>query len=572
MQNFLFLLLFLCTFTSLQAAELKASVEAHGDLFRFELTLSDAATIPASTQIRLPALEGLQVQSGPSISTSTRIVNGVSSRSCAWTWILRPTTQNPGPIPSFTLKYKGQPLRTKSLPLKAKALAKAATRHLALLARPSKLDPFVGEEVLVEFFLLYSGVKLVGLDPPVLERVPGFLVDFEEVQEYKSQNILHQGRNQEAILLGTATLLPTRIGELVLPPQEATVQLEAKQNRRRQNMGSFFGGSMFAQRETLPQLSSALHFDVQALPKGAPESFTGAVGQYSVSASPDRKTLREGESLTLTVTVNGFGKTALLRAPLLRLSEGLVAYETQVDERKTSRGVRKRFKTMIVPARAGLEDIKSLSFSWFNTKTKSYEERVLGPWKLEILPARLKENTGQGSASMRDVKSYGEDIRHLRYLNHALPVKAATKKSWLLALSLLSALAFAITGRLLSGYMQIRQGSSANRRAQALSQAARELKRMQKLPTDEALAATESLLREYFAAVFDRPAAGLLLQELPLDMRSEGIDQAICEGFEHFQKEMDSMRYGGSTLRQEIYEDCMPLLRRIDAALGEKEA
>ncbi|MES2800827.1 MAG: BatD family protein [Bacteroidota bacterium] len=77
--------------------------------------------------------------------------------------------------------------------------------------------------------------------------------------------------------------------------------------------------------ETVPLTSTSATVNVKPLPK-APQYFAGGVGSFGISQSIDKKQLKQGEVLTMLVTINGTGNLQNLMEPVLQLPKGFLLY------------------------------------------------------------------------------------------------------------------------------------------------------------------------------------------------------------------------------------------------------
>ena len=83
----------------------------------------------------------------------------------------------------------------------------------------------------------------------------------------------------------------------------------------------------FGRAENVEVPTDARTLDVQPLPKeGRPENFSGAVGQFTMKATADPKTVGAGEPVTLSVAVEGRGNFDAMTPPELTGTDGWRTY------------------------------------------------------------------------------------------------------------------------------------------------------------------------------------------------------------------------------------------------------
>ncbi|KAF0124768.1 MAG: BatD, partial [Elusimicrobia bacterium] len=180
----------------------------------------------------------------------------------------------------------------------------------------------------------------------------------------------------------------------------------------------FFSMSM-GQGRTHEVASKAQPLKVLPLPDGAPEGFNGAVGNYIIAASADRKELKTGEALTLAVSVSGKGHLNTITAPALPDTSAFRYYDTASSYSLTKHqdvvGGKKVFTTVMIPRAEGRQVIPPVRFSFFNPETKSYQTAETGAIEVNVLrgdPSATAYSFVGGSGG-GDIKTISSDIRYL---------------------------------------------------------------------------------------------------------------------------------------------------------------
>jgi len=122
------------------------------------------------------------------------------------------------------------------------------------------------------------------------------------------------------------------------------------------------------------------HVVVLPLPvQGRPADFSGAVGQFTLTAAADSQGLRSGNTLNLRVTVTGTGNIALLQRPALTIPWATVV-STSDSVMWDSVGTRtgtlmrgaKEFRWLVTPQSGGQLRIPPIRYSYFDPTTKAY--------------------------------------------------------------------------------------------------------------------------------------------------------------------------------------------------------
>ncbi|WP_300574855.1 BatD family protein [Phenylobacterium sp.] len=130
-------------------------------------------------------------------------------------------------------------------------------------------------------------------------------------------------------------------------------------------------------------------FVIRPLP-AAPEGFTGAVGQFTVTSEVEAKEIRVGESLTWRVTLSGTGNWPAIRgltprqvsrdfevvgAPELEEAEGAGLFERSLSETVT-----------LIPQRAGRYVLSDFEMVVFDPQAGRYERVQAEAITLDVLP------------------------------------------------------------------------------------------------------------------------------------------------------------------------------------------
>jgi hypothetical protein len=146
--------------------------------------------------------------------------------------------------------------------------------------------------------------------------------------------------------------------------------------------------------------SETIQVTVLPLPPGAPDSFTNAVGQFSVESSASTTTLTIGEAFQLSVRISGTGNLEQITPPAVDLPVAWISSFSArtVDYENQQYGTRE-FQWMIVPADSSVLTIPELVFAYYNPQIDSYEVRRTVPIALTFQPDTGQPNQTQ---AMRD--------------------------------------------------------------------------------------------------------------------------------------------------------------------------
>ncbi len=151
-------------------------------------------------------------------------------------------------------------------------------------------------------------------------------------------------------------------------------------------------------------VAQATGIEVKPLPEaGRPDSFRGAIGDFSVSASakPDRVGVGDPITLTLVMTDRGGGGAlAQLQPPPLDSPELERDFRMPTAPLAgTIAGATKTFTQTLRPVRAGIDSIGPIAFSWFDPMDGRYKTASTRPIDIVVVPSeRLTTQSVLGTA------------------------------------------------------------------------------------------------------------------------------------------------------------------------------
>ncbi len=203
--------------------------------------------------------------------------------------------------------------------------------------------------------------------------------------------------------------------------------MQTSRKRRSSNdpfFDSFFNDPFFSNNYRNVELkikSNTLKINVKNLPaEGKPNSFTGAVGQYSLGSNIDAKEINANDAITLKYTISGKGNVDLLPDLNVKFPADFEVYDPKVTTktRKTSSGISgyKTFEYTAIPRSAGDYEIPSVQFSYFDPQQNKYKRVESDSYKLLVnrsSATSINQNVTFAGSSPEDIKYIGEDIRYI---------------------------------------------------------------------------------------------------------------------------------------------------------------
>ncbi len=391
------------------------------------ISVSGADNAPAPT---LPSLPDFDVASNGR-STRVSIVNGSMSSQTDYAFVLQPKKTGGFLIGPATMQYKGKTYHSEPITLHVAkgGSAESGGKDLFITTEVDRTSPYVGEQIMFRLkFFRKVNVANATLGDLTFDGFQAADAGKETVTNTVVNGVGYQVTELRRMLI------PSRAGTITIPAAALQCQVPVESHRRPH--GGFFGDEFFGlQRTTAKTLrSQPISVHVRPLPQdGKPSAFSGMVGTFHLTAELDKKSIKKGESSTLTVKIAGKGDLTGAPRPALLGIEQFKTYDDQPVASKKIDNYRivseKIFKTALVPLYAG--DLKPLevSFWYFDPAAGTYRKASASVPGLHVLPSDSREDTrvveGQAPAAVKqNVEIVNKDILPINTDIHALKDEA----------------------------------------------------------------------------------------------------------------------------------------------------
>ena len=437
MKKLLFIVIFfpLTVWTQSFTASVDENPVAENQQFQVSFTFS-GKDMNGIDNFKAPSFSNFLLLSGPNQSTSIQFINGTQSASISYTYIVRARDVGKYTLGKASIDYNGKTYETDPLQItvvKGSPQSKKQNsqdqntgvsneeiaKNLFIRAQVDKKKVYQGEQVTV-IYKLYTRLNIAAqMSINKLPQYKGFWA--EELET--STNIIFKtevvdGKQFRVGVLKKAALFPSQTGKLEVTPFELTVPIQVRKNRNRDNFFDDFFNDPFGMNQTVEYnaVSNKVTIDVLPLPsEGKPDSFNGAVGDFSFDTSIDKTTAKTNEPITLKLTVSGKGNMELLEVPKLNLPSGFEQYEPKTSEQINRQNIisgKKTFEYLLIPRVVGNREIPPIEFSYFNPKKKRYYTLKSKPYTINITQG---ENLPEVSyTSKEDVRQLRQDIRFIK--------------------------------------------------------------------------------------------------------------------------------------------------------------
>ncbi|MDH6533380.1 protein BatD [Parabacteroides sp. 52] len=437
---FLFILIVATGITYLQAADVVFKAIAPeavvvGEQFRLTYTVNAEAK-----DLRVQGeMSDFDVLMGPTPSTSysSSWVNGKSSSevSNSFTYILMAKKEGTFNLPPATIKVNNSTYTSNGVTVRVLPQDKvneAASQNQGNASGVSDKDIFMRMHVssrnVFEQEAILVSFKLYFIVAPAIENLKfpefeGFWV--QEIEQSKDgiQTKLenYNGRNYQTAVLKQVLLFPQRPGKLTIEggTYDVNVRVARPQQRSRSLFDDLFDNMYTNVKKTLT--TSPVTIDVKTLPSGKPASFSGDVGNYTMTSSINATNLKANEAITIKVKIAGTGNIKLIKSPEVKFPNDFDIYDPKVtpDVKITSAGVSgsKTIEYMAIPRFGGDFEIPAIQFSYFDPKAGSYKTLNSEPYKIHVEKGEGDVAAGPAVTNFtnrENVRFLGQDIRFLK--------------------------------------------------------------------------------------------------------------------------------------------------------------
>jgi hypothetical protein len=332
-----------------------------------------------------PSFDGFRVVGGPNQAISNSYYNGKRTYSKTYSYFLSPTGKGKFTIGQASIEIDGEMYKTVPVAVtvtEAAVIPKDATdpeflanENVHLVAEVSKSNPFLNEAITVTYKMYVS--RDVSVARGFREISSPKYADFwsqniDNGGNFKVYDGKYKGEDYRYVIIRNTVLYPQKTGKLEIEPLTLEVPIEIPTRRR-----DLFGRPLM-NRVNRTITAGSRTIDVKPLPlEGTPDSFSGAVGEFTMSVTTNKTTLDANESLELDVKINGNGNLKLFEPPKIKLPNALEVYEPEREEnvRTNTAGMSGQIaeKYVVVPQYKGNYPIRPISFSYFDPKTETYK-------------------------------------------------------------------------------------------------------------------------------------------------------------------------------------------------------
>ena len=403
-----------------------------GEQFEVDFTIN-----AGGTHFTQPDFHDFQVLSGPNISSSITSINGISTMSISYGYILAAAKEGSFTIDEAAIVLNGHTLTTSSIKIKVKGQApppqaqqaqaagpddnpkidtKDLSKQIFVRAVTDKTRAYVGEQIKV-YYKIYTRVGILGGQPDKAPDLNGF---WNQDVQSKGQNTwkseVYKGIRYNVTTVKQSMLFPQHAGDLQIDPLAITFMVELRLPSRNA-LDDMYGN---VKQMKYSSKSQPITIHAMALPTaGKPADFTGAVGNYTVYSDVDKRELKANETLNYTIDISGTGNLNLINSPKIAPPVDVEKYDPKTNDHIVvdSNGVSgsRQFSYLLIPRHQGNFTLNPVEFTFFNPSTQKYVTVPTKPFTIKVDKGDAQANVPAfNSSEQQDIKLLGSDIRYIK--------------------------------------------------------------------------------------------------------------------------------------------------------------
>lgn len=401
---------------------------AVGEQFRLQYIMS-TTDVKGFRTGNIP--DAFEVLMGPSTSTQQnfQMVNGhtTSSSSVTYTYILFADKNGTFTIPPARAKVDGKDVTSPSVRITVSGKAQSNSQQGggqsgsmqqrgAAQVRPSGSsisgnDLFIKvsankqrvheQEPILLTYKVYTQVELTQLEGKMPD-LTGFHTQEVSLPQQKSFHLESiNGKPYRCVTWSQYVMYPQMTGKLEIP--SITFKgIVVQENLNVDPFEAFFNGGSGYVEVKKDIKAPGMTIQVDPLP-AKPDGFSGGVGRFSISAMADKKSVKAGNPVKISVVIGGNGNLKLLKQPEINVPTDFEKYDAKVTDKTqlTAQGLSGNmiYDFLVVPRNQGEYKIPEIEFTYFDTSENKYKT-------LKTAPIEINVEKGDGKGG--DVTDYSQ--------------------------------------------------------------------------------------------------------------------------------------------------------------------
>ncbi len=457
---------------------------------------------------------------------------------------------NPIPIEIQQTGAARSQSQQKSQPIQGTGTAES---DLFLRVNVSKKKVYQNEPVILTY-KLYTRVNVSSFGYNKIPATAGFWAEeFPLPQQPQTYNEVLEGKRYTVAVLKKMAVFPMSSGTKTIDPMIIDCEVRAAQ-RSRDVFNDFFNDPFFGRTVKQTIQSKPVRIEVLPLPeRGKPATFSGIVGQFSVTGTIDKTDAKTNEAISYKFGIKGTGNLRILPEPEIQFSPDFEVYPPKVTDQVSRKGDvisgSKTYEYVLVPRVPGAQKIKPVEMAYFDPSAKMYKTAKTKTLTINVSKGDEAFSVAHTGLSKEEVKLIGRDIR---FIKTEIPGFQKTGKRFnqniLFWLILAAPLLFVGGAVGIRSHLNRLEGDVAYARRRMASPAARKnLSKARSLLKHEIqkefYAEVDRALTGYLGNRLNIAEAGMISEEVKALLRRRGVRDETVHAFFDCLKTCDMKRF-----------------------------
>ncbi len=361
---------------------------------RFELTEAEGSNFQS------PPFPDFKLVGGPARGSSTMIINGVVSRSESWSYSLLATKTGKFTIGAASVVAGRQKLTTKPLTIEVVAAKESVTPGITstgnegvlLVAEIEDKKYYPGQQIVLNYRILFrENVQTVNILSE--DDYSDFFIQYFSGFSKEPSLVRIKGVEYTSRIIKSIALYAHQSGTYVIDPMVMDVGINAP-------FPGIQGFFTMRRIQDLRVTSQPLTLTIVPLPDGAPSTFNGAVGQYTMKTISGSGTLTTDDALTFQIEISGNGDSRRWDPPAVVADSTFEIYEPKIldDALAEEEGLvvhRRSVEYQLLPRISGEHQLY-IPFTYFDPELQKYVTLSSDTMRIQVSQgthARIDRNT-----------------------------------------------------------------------------------------------------------------------------------------------------------------------------------
>ena len=361
-----------------------------GQYFSVTFSLENARGV----NFKAPSFKDFDVAAGPSTSSEMTFINGRSTQKISYSYTLSTSKEGNYTIGPASITVNGKVYQTEPVSVqvvKGRTRNSGATTSNEDFIVEAILDfdtAYVGQQLTLKY-ILYTTQDVQSINFRRLPDFDGFFAQELQAFNARTTQVVRDGVQYYRRVLKVIALFPQQKGVFEFSPADIT--LGVSDGRR---SSSFFFNTRLRQYQTRSESVTAT---VVSTPSNAPISFSGAIGDFFMGTSVDKRTIASDDALTLTLQIRGIGDGKFIQAPQQPYTDLFDIYDPNLLEEKSEVvsdkiQVTKTYEYLMIPKKVG--QIKfNPEMTYYDVDSSKYVTIYAQQYQVNVLPGDKRELT-----------------------------------------------------------------------------------------------------------------------------------------------------------------------------------